>query len=520
MKGLQCSVGAAKPLALPRAGRARRGVAAHLSSVEMSAHDDDEDYDEEEKETGTNPPASKSKPLLRSGREGDGDDVVLERVLALFWLLLQAVVPEALVLRPHAPRWAAHADGAAPQAGAHRVARRRARAAHRDQGGAHAAGRRAEADRARRRGAGRRAARGAPDRAHARRRRDHRRVHQTTVGREGRRDGRDDVVRGPRAFAAHGIGQQGFKIDRQCDYVLPVASQPAPLPSQSLAAAWNEPIDVHTSYKSLLDPNVLFLFEIVDFGPNISVKDARKRNGVSAIAWAFLRPVSSDGQINIALRSSSEDDDVAPLARETGDQATLNRPLRLQLYKFCHSRRSRANRSVALLLRRARALARARAHAAAAAARPQAHLWAIDSPPPPVTSNVPAVFVQFLHWRRQRYPSTLAVKLAPVRCPAPIKVPRRPRVPTEREFHPEKAQIGESPAPHARARAARWKRPRAFRVVRTTQEGGCEPRRRRSMRQRRRHSRTVPRSRTVPSCGGACASTTSRACCPTDSWIA
>ena len=485
----------------------------------MSAHDDDEDYDEEEKETGTNPPASKSKPLLpkRSAKATTASScsTACSRYfcfcskpscpkLSCFDRMLRDGLPMQMGLRPRPARieWQ---DAEHARLDATKEERTRPddvlRLTVLD----------AEA---------------LVDELHVVHPIVRMHVVDATTGayikrqsvEKGAGTGATTWFEGRSAFAAHGIGQQGFKIDRQCDYVLPVASQPAPLPSQSLAAAWNEPIDVHTSYKSLLDPNVLFLFEIVDFGPNISVKDARKRNGVSAIAWAFLRPVSSDGQINIALRSSSEDDDVAPLARETGDQATLNRPLRLQLYKF---------KPLSTLARKqvSRALASSRARAARAcscrpppAARPQAHLWAIDSPPPPVTSNVPAVFVQFLHWRRQRYPSTLAVKLAPVRCPAPIKVPRRPRVPTEREFHPEKAQIGESPAQRARSRVGAD--PRAFRVVRTTQEGGCEPRRRRSMRQRRRHSRTVPRSRTAPSCGGACGSTTSRACCPTDSWIA
>jgi hypothetical protein len=45
---------------------------------------------------------------------------------------------------------------------------------------------------------------------------------------------------GQSTFPAQSIGQQGFKVERRCDRLLPVASQPALLPSQSLAPLWNE----------------------------------------------------------------------------------------------------------------------------------------------------------------------------------------------------------------------------------------------------------------------------------------
>ncbi|KAJ1451217.1 WD40-repeat-containing domain protein [Pelagophyceae sp. CCMP2097] len=200
-------------------------------------------------------------------------------------------------------------------------------------------------------------------------------------------------------------------VSRAVGHVLPVVTPAFNLRGKSVAPSWDDTVVLDLPYALLMDPKVLLLFELVDF-KYIQSRGAKYTHGLFGLAWAFLRPVGPDGDVHVGLAAD-------------GDGGT-RLSLRLQLY--AHEPLSRY------------------------AAR-QARGWGLATPPPPASTAVPAVYLQFLRAKRRRYPSTLLVRVDPMQRPEVALVERRPRGPTEREVHAQQLVGGRRPG-DATGRAA------------------------------------------------------------------
>ena len=158
-------------------------------------------------------------------------------------------------------------------------------------------------------------------------------------------------------------------------------------------------------FSELLDPNVLLLFEIVDFNHIQSHSTQREHtDGLYGLAWAYLRPVSLRGNVYVGASGSTRvrrsDENIT-----TGDGES-NLSIRLQLYDY---------KSLSPI------------------ARYQARTWGISAPPAPAAPQVPAVYLQYLSKSRARYTSTLLVRIHRVPRPTRCEVNQRSLHPNERE---------------------------------------------------------------------------------------
>jgi hypothetical protein len=66
-------------------------------------------------------------------------------------------------------------------------------------------------------------------------------------------------------------------------------------------AQWHEEFVINESARYLLQPNVIFLFEMLDFNPNLMFEnpDLLNADNMYPVAWAYLRPVGA-AQIHLA----------------------------------------------------------------------------------------------------------------------------------------------------------------------------------------------------------------------------
>lgn len=80
---------------------------------------------------------------------------------------------------------------------------------------------------------------------------------------------------------------------------------------------------INEDVSNFMAPNVLFLFELVDFGPTIPSRRLRPGHGLYRIAWAFFRPVGPAPDYTCNLSTSQYEGDV---------------PARLQLYRYTDDR--------------------------------------------------------------------------------------------------------------------------------------------------------------------------------------
>lgn len=188
------------------------------------------------------------------------------------------------------------------------------------------------------------------------------------------------------------------------NHVLPVATTPCHLSGQSIAPVWNDTHLIDIPFKAILSPEVLFLFEIVDFRHSHRKGNARSGRdtgtGLYGVAWAFLKPVDARGGINVAT-SKLADDAAAERRRLT---------FRLQLFDYSPL---------------------------SPIATVRAQEWGLTPPPPPATPMVPAVYLQYLRKRYKPLVSTMLVRIHPSSRPEPSIVLRRPHVPMERETSDE-----------------------------------------------------------------------------------
>ena len=89
-----------------------------------------------------------------------------------------------------------------------------------------------------------------------------------------------------------------------CKFVLPVITRPARLQTSGKGpvgkgADWNEELLLNFHPSLLLQPHVLLLAEIVDFGSKIPLPQLRRGRGLYSIAWGFLYPTGFDGAPNL-----------------------------------------------------------------------------------------------------------------------------------------------------------------------------------------------------------------------------
>ena len=80
------------------------------------------------------------------------------------------------------------------------------------------------------------------------------------------------------------------------DYFLPISTSLCDLriKGENLAR-WEEEFTINEYAKTVLRPNILFLFEILDFNPSLMFENKKLLNAeqLYPVAWAYLRPVGS-----------------------------------------------------------------------------------------------------------------------------------------------------------------------------------------------------------------------------------
>ncbi|CAM9378289.1 unnamed protein product [Ectocarpus fasciculatus] len=199
------------------------------------------------------------------------------------------------------------------------------------------------------------------------------------------------------------------KTGRAFGTVPPAATQPWLMTMQSSTPVWEEALVFAESYRRLLAPESLVLFELVDFAMTLSRKEARKGGGLVKIAWAFLKPVGARGECNVGVRNGDHFPPSSSSSQEDSGGGECTRRSRLQLFQ---------HQPLSML------------------ARWQARREGFPRLPPPAAPDVPDVFLQFLLPGRSRpYPATLAVSVGPTSRPRPVLVARRPKASHEREHH-------------------------------------------------------------------------------------
>jgi jouberin len=67
------------------------------------------------------------------------------------------------------------------------------------------------------------------------------------------------------------------------------------LQNETKTPFWNQKIVLNEKYFHIVDPNVIIFFEILDFVNNLKAL-RRYPDGWNRIAWAFLKPIGSDGK--------------------------------------------------------------------------------------------------------------------------------------------------------------------------------------------------------------------------------
>lgn len=137
---------------------------------------------------------------------------------------------------------------------------------------------------------------------------------------------------------------------------------------------WDEILVVNEDYNHVMSsPSTLILFELLDFGPNLPPE--KQHDGFYRAAWAFLRPIGSK-----------------------------SKEIRLQFYKY------------------------------------QPHSWLVETQAREAgllrhEPSVPDVFLQYLRYSREKYPSTLHFSLSAQERLQPRTTTSRPEYPTDMEQH-------------------------------------------------------------------------------------
>ena len=206
-----------------------------------------------------------------------------------------------------------------------------------------------------------------------------------------------------------GKRQSGKKLP----YIPPVCTLPFKMNgSRGVNPSWREQLILMENYTTILSPKALILFEILDFGPTVPLKDARGGGGFYRIAWAFLKPIGAHNHLNVGVRKLPSKQRALEKMEVGGEYEDLDKSqkvCRLQLYKY--------QKDTSLI--KSQAMYRGLAAFA----------------PPPLTPEVPTVFLQFLRQKKIPYASTITVVVGPVVKPKQQVVLRRPAAAWEKERH-------------------------------------------------------------------------------------
>jgi len=92
------------------------------------------------------------------------------------------------------------------------------------------------------------------------------------------------------------IDKNENKTDAVVDYLLPMATQMCDLRIKGMnIAEWDEGFVINELASYLLRPNILVLFEILEFNPDLLMEKSRLLNDekLLPIAWAYLRPLGT-----------------------------------------------------------------------------------------------------------------------------------------------------------------------------------------------------------------------------------
>ena len=82
----------------------------------------------------------------------------------------------------------------------------------------------------------------------------------------------------------------------QADFLLPLSTQMFDLRVKGMnLAQWHEDFYLNENARHVLQPNVIFLFEILDFNPQMLFESPELLNAdnLYPVAWAYLRPVGA-----------------------------------------------------------------------------------------------------------------------------------------------------------------------------------------------------------------------------------
>ena len=80
------------------------------------------------------------------------------------------------------------------------------------------------------------------------------------------------------------------------DFIMPMSTQMYDLRIKGTnLAEWNEEFTINEYAHYLLRPNVLLLFEILDFNPSMIFEDKKKLNAdyLYPVAWGYIRPLGA-----------------------------------------------------------------------------------------------------------------------------------------------------------------------------------------------------------------------------------
>ena len=190
----------------------------------------------------------------------------------------------------------------------------------------------------------------------------------------------------------------GLSVTRSsdsCRHVVPMMTMPCDLGAQGRHGAklvWDEEkgkLLFGETYKTFLNANVLFLFEVLDFVPGAPQSKLRDGKGWYRIAWAFLHAVGRNGGANIGKTDTQ-----------------VPKKLRLQLYR--HTDQSLAS---------------------------QAHARAWHKSKVTKGGIVPDVFFSYMAQDRAVYPSTIYCTITGVRAPKKARVETPPMHFNQKERH-------------------------------------------------------------------------------------
>ena len=208
------------------------------------------------------------------------------------------------------------------------------------------------------------------------------------------------------------------QANKKLNFIPPVCTLPWRLSGvRGANPQWQEQVHILESYTTILNHNALILIEVLDFGPTVPIKEAREGGGYHRIAWGFLKTRGANDQFRVGVREwpkNIKKDANVEYSDYSRELLPSQKICRLQLYKYKTDNPLIKSQSF------------------------YRNLPAFI--PPPLTPEVPPVFLQYLRQSRDAYPSSITLIIGPVPRPRTQVVLRRALLPWEQERHRMKFQ--------------------------------------------------------------------------------